>query len=84
MPIGRLTTALALVMATACLAACTSDDPPAAGAVPPATSTPADSSGTAPDQPDLGEVPPIAGSDRTVGAYDADEVAAAATTSSAS
>lgn len=80
MPIGRLTTALALAMATACLAACTSDDTPPAGAAPPATSTPADPSGTAPAQPDLGEVPPVAGSDRTVGAYGPDEVAAAATT----
>jgi hypothetical protein len=80
--IGRLTTALTLSMAAACLAACTSDDTPPAGAAgmaPPATSTFTAPSGAAPGPEDVGEVP-VRGGDRTVGAYGAEQVAAAATT----
>ena len=76
MTVCRPTTVLALAVVTLCLAACTSDDTPPAGAAgtpPPATSTSAGTSDAAP------EVPPLQGGDRTVGAYDADEVAAAAT-----
>jgi hypothetical protein len=75
--IRRLTTALTLALATVCLAACSSDETPragAAGTARPATSTSAAASGAAAD------VPPIQGGDRTVGDYDADEVAAATTT----
>ena len=85
MTIGRLTTALTLAVATAWFGACTSDATPAArapGTGVQATLTSAAPSGGAPDQVAVGEVPLVQGRghDQAVGAYGADEVAAAATT----
>jgi hypothetical protein len=77
--IGRLSTALTIAMTTVWLAACTTDDSPLTGAAD--TGAPATSvSGAAPDQADVDDVPLVQGGnyDRAVGAYGADQVAAAA------
>jgi hypothetical protein len=79
---GRLTTALTLAMATACLAGCASDDTPPAGAAGTGVVATTSMPGAAPSQADVGEVPLAQGGDhdRAVSTYGADQVAAAATT----